>query len=39
LVLLVNDTTYVSGKIGLRINGDASLPCDSTFEDLVVLSP
>ena len=36
LVLHVTDATYTSGRVGLRIYGDAVLPCDSTFANVVV---
>jgi hypothetical protein len=35
-VLQASDTTYTSGRIGLRINGDAQFPCDSSFADIAV---
>ena len=30
-ILQVNDSTFTSGRIGLRIFGDPNYPCDSTF--------
>lgn len=35
-VLSVTDPTYNSGRVGLRIYGDASLPCDATFTQVHV---
>lgn len=35
-VLAAFDSTFENGKIGLRIFGDSSAPCDSTFTNLSV---
>ncbi len=35
-VLSVTDSTYTLGRVGLRINGDQSLPCDAIFADVEV---
>jgi hypothetical protein len=35
-VLRATDATFSSGFIGLRVYGDASLPCDGTFSNLTV---
>jgi Mg-chelatase subunit ChlD len=34
-IISVQDTSYGSGKVGLRINGDSALPCDATFTNIV----
>jgi hypothetical protein len=33
-ILHVNDSTFASGRIGLRIFGDSNYPCDATFSKL-----
>lgn len=33
-ILQVNDATFASGRIGLRIFGDPNYPCDGTFSKL-----
>lgn len=35
-VLKRNDLTYASGRVGLRVYGDAVQPCDATFSNLAV---
>jgi len=35
-VIQANDSTFTSGYVGLRINGDSGLPCDATFQDITI---
>lgn len=34
-ILRITDTTFSTGRIGLRIFGDGDSPCDSTFSNLI----
>jgi hypothetical protein len=33
-ILHVNDSTFASGRIGLRIFGDSNYPCDATYSKI-----
>jgi len=35
-VIRTNDTAFADGYVGLRIYGDAKIPCDATFSNLMI---